>query len=108
MAGNHREEDFAIAIELAAADARNDAHRHEIARPPPHHLDQGRVMEDDVRRQPLLAREVEAAFAQRLPQSLIGRTERSLLRQHRRAAIASPARLRLLGLAAKSDLRLAT
>src|SRR5579884_1333383 len=75
-AGNDRQQRGAVAVELAAADAGNGGEFAERGGAAAGDFDQGRVVEDDVGRQLLAPRLVEAPRAQRLPQRLRGGIKR--------------------------------
>src|SRR6266851_4409800 len=73
----HLQERLAIALELAAADAGDLAELGEITRAAADHVHQRRVMEDNIWRHALFARELQSRAAQTLPQRLVGGGERA-------------------------------
>lgn len=72
--GNHREKPCAIAFQLAVTDAGDTAEVRKIVRATAYHIDQRRIMENDIRWYGLFARQFEPQRAQRLPQRVIARS----------------------------------
>src|SRR5579885_3436525 len=108
MPRHHREKDLAVAVELAAADAGDEGERGAVARAAAHHLQERRVVEDDIGRHALLAREIEPLRTQRLPQRLVGRRDGHRRRDAGERPLAPLRRLRLARIiAAEGNRRLA-
>src|SRR6185312_16741653 len=93
--GDDGEEGLAVAVELAAAHPGNDCQTRKIARPAPHHLQERRVVKDDVGRHALLAGELQSTRAQRGKERLVARRGRSIEERGRDAASPSALRFRL-------------
>src|SRR6266849_2499685 len=102
----HLQERLAIALELAAADAGDLAELGEAARSPSDHVHERRIVEDNVRRHALFARQLQAASAQALPERLVFRRERPR-RRGSGAARGAPQAAAGLDLLAELDLHLA-
>src|SRR5579883_3171762 len=108
MPRHHREKDLAVAVELAAADAGDEGERGAVARAAAHHLQERRVVEDDIGRHALLAREIEPLRTQRLPQRLVGGRDGHRRRDARERPLAPLRRFRLARIiAAEGNRRLA-
>src|SRR6185312_2314925 len=100
MRSNGGEESCAIALELAGADAGDFRERIEITRPAPYHVDERCVMEDDIGRNTLVARERQAQCPQSLPQPFIGRGRNRVRSGRARALLAT---LGFVGLGSQRD-----